>query len=97
MMIRDMVLQGYGTGLLTRHSVTKAIDAGILREVESRYAFGQICLQMWFRDQYPSAPARAFRDLMTKSHPSESQPWLCIRAIVITNRSNTFSSRMLDS
>ncbi len=65
--IKEMVLRGYGAGLLTRQSITRELDSGQLLALGPGYSFGYICQRLIFRDKYPSAAARAFRDLVTDS------------------------------
>lgn len=65
--IKEMVLRGYGAGLLTRQSVQHELDRDQLTELGPGYSFGYICQRLIFRDKYPSAAARAFRDLVTDS------------------------------
>ena len=64
--IREMVLQGYGTALLVESSVSSDLASGRLVRLDERYSFGCICQRMSFRDPYPSHAARAFRDLVMR-------------------------------
>ena len=65
--IKEMVLQSYGTALLVQSSVADHLAKGRLVELDDRYRFGFIHQQMIFRDPYPSRAARAFRDLVIET------------------------------
>ena len=65
--IKEMALRGYGAGQLTRRSVRDELASGQLVELGGGYDFGYIGQRLIFRDSYPSAAARAFRDLVIES------------------------------
>ncbi len=70
--IKEMALRGYGAGQLTRRSVQSELAAGQLVELGTSYDFGYIGQRLIFRDPYPSAAARAFRDLVIESFGPEN-------------------------
>ena len=69
--IKEMALRGYGAGQLTRRSVVAELAAGRLVELGTKFDFGYIGQRLLFRDPYPSAAARAFRDLVIESFVTE--------------------------
>ena len=65
--IKEMILRGFGAGQLTEQSVVDELASGRLLKLGDDYDFGYICQRLIFRDPYPSAAARAFRNLVTES------------------------------
>ena len=65
--IKEMILRGFGAGQLTEQSVVEELASGRLVKLGQHYDFGYIGQRLIFRDPYPSAAARAFRDLVTET------------------------------